>query len=205
MPDFERAQQYVLRRLEDELAPHLVYHGTAHTRDDVVPAIERFAAVEGVTGDDLLLLRTAAWFHDIGFVERAVDNEIIAVRIANDMLPEWDYSKAQIATISGIILATRLPQTPHTPLEALMADADLDVLGRDDFLLKNGLLRRELAAGGIILSDVQWYTNQLRFIEQHQYFTETARCLRDAGKGRNIEAMRALLHRAEADAANAGG
>jgi hypothetical protein len=79
------------------------------------------------------------------------------------------------------------------------------VLGRDDFLLKNGLLRRELAAGGIILSDVQWYTNQLRFIEQHQYFTETARCLRDAGKGRNIEAMRALLHRAEADAANAGG
>ena len=45
-PDFQRAKQSALERLEQELPATLIYHCLAHTRDDVVPAVERLAAAD---------------------------------------------------------------------------------------------------------------------------------------------------------------
>ena len=58
--NFEQAKQYALQRLERELSPNLLYHGVAHTRDDVVPAMETLANSEGTTGEAFFLLLTAA-------------------------------------------------------------------------------------------------------------------------------------------------
>ena len=192
-PDFERARQYALERLERDLSPALTYHCLAHTRDDVVPAAERLAALEGVTGESLLLLRTAALFHDIGFVEQRADHETIGVRIAREVLPRFGYSPAHIEAIGGMILTTKLPQSPHTLLEEILADADLDVLGRDDFLVRSQDLQAELAAFGMPMSDEQWFGGQLEFMQAHRYFTVAARTLRDTMKQVNIEALVSLL------------
>ncbi len=192
-PDFERAKRYALERLEQELPPGLSYHAITHTRDDVVPAVERLAAAEGVQGEDLLLLRTAAFYHDLGFVEHYVDNEPIGVRIAAEVLPRFGYTPEQIQVISGIIMATRLPQTPSTLLEKIMADADLDVLGRKDFWIKNNALRAELAVVGISTTTEEWCEGQLDLMRSHRYFTVSARAMRDAGKQKNIAAMAQLL------------
>jgi uncharacterized protein len=189
-PNLDRAQHYALGRLERELSPALAYHSVVHTRDEVVPAA---TVLEGVTAESMLLLLTAAWFHDLGFIERWSDNEVIGVRLAIEALPDFGYTPAHIAVIAGIILATRLPQTPHTPLEMIMADADLDLLGRDDYLARNEALRAELTASGSVFSDEVWYADQLQFIHQHHYFTAAARQTRDAGKQRNVAAINALL------------
>ena len=195
-PDFERARQYALERLERELPPTLFYHSLAHTRDDVVPAAERLAALEGVEGEALLLLRTAAFYHDLGHVEHYTNHEAIGVRIAAAVLPHFGYSTAHIQVVRGIIIATKLPQSPHTLLEEIMADADLDVLGRDDFLARNQDLRAERAALGMPTTDEEWYSSQLEFIQTHRYFTAAARNLRDAKKQQNIEEMVKLLEEA---------
>jgi uncharacterized protein len=68
-PDLERARVYALERLSRELSPRLTYHSLAHSQQDVVPAVERLTLSEGVAGRDLLLLLTAAYFHDVGHVE----------------------------------------------------------------------------------------------------------------------------------------
>jgi uncharacterized protein len=192
-PDFEAARQYALNRLQRELAPSVTYHSLAHTRDEVAPAADHFAVMEGVTGEDLLLLRTAALYHDIGFVEQHHDHEAGSIRIAASVLPGFGYSPAQVEAIVGIIQATRLPQEPHTLLEQIMADADLDILGQADYLPRNAVLREELAAVGQVMTDAQWYGLQLQFIRDHRYFTAAARSLRDAQKQVNIAAMAALL------------
>jgi uncharacterized protein len=62
--NLEQAKQYMLQRLEAELSTDLVYHGVSHTHEDVVAAVERLAGMEGMQGDSLSLLYTAAWFHD---------------------------------------------------------------------------------------------------------------------------------------------
>jgi uncharacterized protein len=194
-PDFEQAKQYALARLERESSPNLVYHSPGHTRDDVLPAAERLAALEGVTAEDRLLLLTAAAYHDLGFLEQYTDNESIGVRIASEALPQFGYTPEQIRTIGHIIMATRLPQSPQTHLEEIMADADLDILGRDDFMRHNQTLRDELSAFGCPSSDEGWYSYQLQFLQAHRYFTTAAQSLRGARKQQNIETLAALLAR----------
>jgi uncharacterized protein len=148
-----------------------------------------------VTGEDLLLLVTAAYYHDVGYVEQDTDHEIIGVRIAHQTLPGFGYSPRQIRTIADIIMATEMPQSPSTILGQIMADADLDLLGRDDFWHLSQALRAELAASGLESSDEAWCSGQLAFLQEHRYFTASARALRDAGKQRNIEAMVVRLRR----------
>ena len=198
-PDLAGAARYALQRLAQDLSPDLRYHALGHTRDDVVPAAERLAALEGVGGDDLLVLRTAAYFHDLGFVQQRAGHEAVGAALAAEVLPTFGYSGALIAGIQGGILATQLPQAPRNGLEAILADADLDVLGRADFLARNQALRVELAAYGESSTDVAWYRGQVAFLEAHQYFTAAARTLRAAGKQHNLQQLRRRLALARAE------
>jgi uncharacterized protein len=191
--DFAGAKQYALQRLERDLPSNLTYHSIAHTRDNVVPATEQLATLEGVSEENAMLLSTAAWFHDLGYIERHTDNEVIAVRIAGEVLPSLGYNAAQLQTICDIIMATHLPHTPQNQLEAIMEDADLDTLGREDFMTKVHALRAEFASFGTAYTDEEWYTIQRDFMTQHRYFTASAQKLRDAQKVKNIAVIKALL------------
>lgn len=191
--NFEQARQYAYGRLEKELPPGLYYHNLRHTLEDVVPAAEVFARGERVQGEDLGLLLTAAWFHDLGFIEVRSGHEVVSARLALEALPGFGYTALQVKIIQDIIMATVLPQSPATLLEQIMADADLDVLGRDNFLSNNDNLRREMAFFGQEFSDAQWYSGQLKFVESHVYFTATARTLREAGKQKSIAVMKKKL------------
>jgi uncharacterized protein len=198
-PDFEKAREYVLERLEGELHPYLYYHSLSHTRDEVVPAVERLATRQDVAGVDFVLLLTAAYFHDIGYIEKMEDHETTSARIASEALPGFGYSPEQVETIRRIIMATKLPQSPQTLLEEIMADADLDVLGRDDFLKRSQDLRAELTALGVSHSDEAWYHSQLEFIQAHNYFTSAAHQLRDETKRRNIAKLKSLLKQSQVE------
>jgi uncharacterized protein len=191
--NLDQAKQYVLQRLEAELSPNLLYHGIFHTHEDVVPAVERLADMEGLQGDSRSLLYTAAWFHDLGFVEGPQNHELTGARIALQVLPGFGYSKEQVEIVRRAILATALPQSPQNLLEQILADADLDVLGRDDFMLLNQKLRHELALLGKEFDDSEWYTSQIEFMESHTYFTASARKLREAGQLENIGELKTRL------------
>ena len=194
--NLEKAKQYALGRLEKELSPGLCYHGLAHTTDDVVLAVEKFAEGEDIKGEDLDLLLTAAWFHDLGFIEARAGHEAAGARIASEVLPGFGYSEEQVQIVKGIILATVVPQSPKTILEEIMADADLDVLGRDDFMYRNNNLRRELASFGQEFTDIQWFSGQLKFIESHTYFTAIARKLRNEVQAKNVAELKKKLEEA---------
>jgi hypothetical protein len=112
------------------------------------------------------------------------------------VLPRFGYTPSQVTAIEGMIMATRLPQTPHTLLEQILADADLDSLGRDDFLQMSLALFVELAARGDEIPEAVWYARQLDFLRSHRYFTRAARALRDAGKLRNIALLEQLVGQA---------
>lgn len=194
MPDVARAISYARSRLATDLRPQLAYHSLAHTCTDVVPAVERLAFQLGVGGEDLVLLRTAAWYHDIGFVTQYADHETASICIAATMLPQFGYTNTQLAVVLGMIEATRLNQIPSTLLESVLADADLDSLGRTDFLRTSLALRAELDAFGMPNSPTAWYARQYQFLVQHHYYTPAARALRDRQKQANI-ALLAMLHK----------
>lgn len=197
-PDFDGASAYILERMRRDLPSDLYYHDMRHTTDDVVPAVERLAAMEGINTDWLMLLKTAALYHDSGYIEQYADNEPIGVRLASESLFMFGFAADQIQTISEIIMATQMPQRPADLLQSIMCDADLDSLGREDFFLVGHHLRLELAAHGDPTTLREWYERQLVFLKEHTYTTNSARALRGPGKEKNIAQLEELLHPARA-------
>ncbi len=185
--DFEQATAYALNRLQTELPSDLYYHGVHHTRDDVVPAVESIARNYPLSKEERALLLTGAWYHDIGFVKRYERNESLSVEIVYEVLPRYGYSPIQIEIIVGIIQATRPPQKPTSLLEEIMVDADLDSLGRTDFLTVASTLRREEEVHmNRVMTDTEWYRMEMKFFSSHRYFTAAQRYRRTSGKLKNF-------------------
>ena len=196
VPDYESAKTYAIKRLESELSTDLCYHNVSHTVDGVMPAAARLAQLSGIDDEGVELLQVAAAFHDIGYIRVRDGHEVASARIAAQVLPDFGFSDEEIERVMGMILATRLPQSPYTLLEEIMADADLDVLGSDRFFEYTELLRCELLLNGEQMGSCRWYDQQVLFLRGHHYFTKAARDMRDAGKRANLME---LLRRKESD------
>lgn len=170
--NYSAAKNFILTKLEEELSPALTYHGLHHTLD-VLAVTTDLCAKENVSDRDTLLLKTAALFHDSGFTVSNVNHEETGCNIARENLPDFGYRAKDIEKICGMIMATKIPQTPHNRLEEILADADLDYLGRDDFYIIGSTLFEELKAYNIINDEETWNRIQINFLEAHTFFTKT--------------------------------
>ncbi len=192
---FDDLEEEILDKLERELPKNLYYHNVKHTID-VVNQVEIIGRKEEVTDEELLLLKTAALFHDVGFTVGYKDHELLGIKIVKETLPRFHYSEEQINTICDLIFATRLPPNPKNKLEEIICDADLDYLGRADFIPVSNMLFKELVENGAIEDDIdRWNQMQFEFISKHQYFTKTAKELRDVNKNKQLETIKNQLTR----------
>ncbi len=90
-------------------------------------------------------------------------------------------------------MATKLPPQPTNKLEEIIADADLDYLGRSDMIPVSNTLYKELKEQNKVGTLNDWNKMQMRFISSHQYFTNTARKLREVNKQKQIERIKNLI------------
>lgn len=188
--NYRKAEQFILKKLERELPKDLYYHGLHHTID-VRDAAERIGKAEGVEGEDMHILKTAAMFHDAGFVKQYFKNEPIGVEMCKEILPQFGYSPEQIEAIEKMIMATQIPQNAQTLLEKIICDADLDYLGREeDFFKIADTLKMELMARGKVSSDKEWDAIQIAFLEKHTYFTDYSKKYRQPVKEKHIEMIK---------------
>jgi predicted metal-dependent HD superfamily phosphohydrolase len=148
----------------------------------VIYIVENIAREEGVDEEEMLLLKCAALFHDAGFMVSYDNNEEIGAKMAAQTLLKYKFSNTQIETVKRLIMATKMPPKPKDQLEKIICDADLDYLGRPDFIPISQNLFRELFERGKINTIEQWNKMQYKFMLSHNYFTTTARKDRDAGK-----------------------
>lgn len=192
-PDYAGAVAYALERLRAELPPHLGYHNVEHTEEDVLPAAVRLARLSHLAEADVRLLEVAAAFHDVGQINLNLGHELIGIETVSKVLPGFGFGPEEIDRIAAMILATRLPQTPLNEEQAILADADLDSLGREDFFATSQALWHERAALGMVIPWPTWLENQLKFLRSHRYFTPAARALRQEGKQKNIELLERLI------------
>ncbi len=191
-PHYEEAKEYIFDLLDFGLKENLCYHNLNHTKD-VIEVVEVLGWTEHVTDKDILLLKTAAAYHDTGFLVKYKGHEQTGAGIARGSLKRYGYKKKQIESIASMILATQLPQNPNTLLEEILCDADLDNFGREDFFDKGTLIRKELEGQGIKMSDKDWYEGTLKLLENHEYFTESAKELRQNKKADNLAELKKLV------------
>lgn len=190
--NLDKIKSEVLNILNEQLNEHLTYHNTAHTLY-VLEMAEVIAKTEGVTGNNLVLLKIASLFHDIGFVNSNVNHEHESCLIAKELLPKYGLSQTQISAICGMIMATKIPQMPKTKLEEIIADADLEYLGTNKYESISAGLFNELAYLNQGLSEKTWLRIQIKFIEKHRYFTSYCLVNKQPVKLYNLNSLKERL------------
>ena len=191
MIDFGKVQKNIAN-INRALSPKLLYHDAKHG-EEVRQAALRLLEKQKVTAEKSLLVQTAALYHDAGFTVRYDDNEKEAVKIIEKELPALGYTPRQIRVISGMIMATKVPQRPKTKLEKLVCDADMDNLGRPDFFKKTDLLWKEMRDFGIRITKKEWYLKTRTLMKKHRFFTPASKILRQKGKGENLRLLQSKI------------
>ncbi|HEX6334552.1 MAG TPA: HD domain-containing protein [Flavisolibacter sp.] len=189
---FEKIQQHFIETFGHKLSPRLTYHNIEHILD-VVHQAQRIGEQEQVTGEEMYLLRIAALYHDCGFIQIYRGHEEVSCRIAQETLPQFDITEEQIDRVCGMIMATRVPQTPLNHLERIICDADLDYLGREDFFEIADLLFQEMREYGFVTGKKEWDLIQQEFFQTHRYFTRSNALMRDPRKFEHLEIIRGRL------------
>ena len=190
--DFNSAKKYIIQELEAKLSENLYYHGIHHTID-VYEATIKLAELEKLNEEETIIVKTAALFHDSGFLFRYEHNEELAVNLVEKILPSFNYSNHAIKTIGEIILTTRVAARPKTMLEKIMSDADFDYLGREDVYKIAATLYKELIEFGVYFSPEEWNVLQYKFLKKHQYYTKSAIKLRSKSKNEYLNYIKSII------------
>ena len=180
-------------KLLDKNSPEtLVYHTKAHTQQ-VLGAAMDIGKKEGLNEEELLLMQTAALLHDTGYTISAKDHEERSREIARNILPEYNFSDAQIDEICVTIMATKIPQSPTNHLSEILCDADLSYLGTDTYVSEAEKLYEEMRNLSIEKSHVEWIQHQIDFLNTHYYFTATANKELAGKKAQNLATLESNL------------
>lgn len=171
--NYQLVYDFLMPKLERELPAYYYYHNAEHTKN-VIAAAEHIGMSEGVTGEELIILKTAALFHDAGFLQQAEGHEEISCIWAREYLPDYGYSDHDIERISRIIMATRLPQSPADKLGEIICDADLYYKGKEGYAANAEKLYKEFKHRGFVKNDAEWQLMQLEFLSGQHFFTATA-------------------------------
>jgi len=182
----------ILKILEKKLPGKLYYHGLHHTID-VFNAASRIAKSENVSKNELNLVQTAALFHDSGFTVTYKGHEEAGCELSRKILPEYGYSEKEIKQIESMIMATKVPQSAKSKLQKILCDSDLDYLGTNRFELIGNSLLKELNDRGANLNEKSWNILQIKFLENHKYYTDTCKKTRDQIKLKHLAKLKKLV------------
>lgn len=183
---YDQLYHFVIAELENKLGQNITYHNVLHTRKVIENAIY-IAEKEKVSEYEIILLKTAALLHDVGFLENHLNHELLGCEFAKKYLPDFDYSSKEIEAICDMIMATKLPQNPQNHLSKILCDADLFYLGGDEYEFFSENLFSELKENGILNTKEVWHKRQVDFLNSHQFYTKTAKEELENKKGENKE------------------
>ena len=190
--NFHAVKAFIIDKLSRELSPKLTYHGLHHTLD-VLYVTEDLCRYENIPPYETMILRTAALFHDAGFTINNKEHEKLGCEMAREVLPKYNYLDADIDQICRMIMATKIPQSPKNKLEAVICDADLDYLGRDDFYSIGSTLFQEFKTFEVVETEMDWNRLQINFLEKHSFFTPTNSSRRTPKKRQYINELKAIV------------
>jgi uncharacterized protein len=192
MKDLKAVEEFISAKLKNELPKDLYYHGIHHTYD-VLKSAQVIGKYEKISEHDMLLLQVAVMYHDAGFTRVYKNHEEAGCDMAREFLPGFGFDKDEIEIICGMIMATKIPQQPHTKLEQIIADADLEYLGTDNFLRIARTLFDEIRIYLNVESERQWNIIQMNFLKSHHYFTDYCKKYREANKQEHLQEIIKLV------------
>jgi len=185
-------EDYINNIFESHLNKNLIYHNVIHTREVVQHAIE-IAVFYKLSEESLFALRTAAWFHDTGYLFKGPDDhEQESVNIMKTFLHKYNLPSALINKVEQLIMATKEPTSPVSLAEMIICDADTYHFGTIEFKQTDELVKKEIELRtGLILLD--WVKHTIAMLKAHKFYTSYCVERLEEGKMQNIAWLQSLL------------
>ena len=182
----DMAADCVIKLFEDHPPQGITYHDLIHIKD-VVNTAKLIGENSVISPDQMEMLLLAAWFHDVGIVERYVEHEEKSAETCHEFLVKHNYPADRIETIINIIRSTRVPQKPANLLEKIMCDADLSHNGKKGFIYRSHLLRVEWKNMlGKEFTDSEWLKVNIDFLLENKFHTDFAKSFYEEQRKRNL-------------------
>lgn len=178
----------VMGLLNADIPENYYYHNYAHTQNVIDNAI-LIAKAENCNPSELKLITTAALWHDTGYIKVYNGHEKASCELVKKYLPSFQYSAKEIFQIEGMIMATKIPQSPKNKLEQILADADLAYLGQENAAVLANKLFRELHEINPELTKEMWNITEIDFLQNHQYFTNYCKIHTQPGKSSYLNTL----------------
>jgi len=189
----EDVEKYVSNYFHTHNDPRLVYHNWDHTKE-VVNAAQQIANHYQLNEQDFFTVTVAAYFHDTGYFEDALNHEAKGAELACSFLDDHKVQTEVCEAVKHAILSTKIPQSPKNQIDKIICDADLFHLGLPDFRKKGKLMHKEvelLYKKNIGKQD--WRKRDIQFMESHRYHTDYVILLLNDQKQANIEKLKSKL------------
>jgi len=184
---------YVSKCFASDSPEYLKFHNLEHTKD-VVGHCEEIAKYYDVDKEKILVLLSAAWFHDIGYLYTTPANhEEMGVEIMRSFLNS-ESSTDDLREIEKMILATKRSVQPNSLLEAILCDADTYHFGTKKFFITDDAVRQEteLREGREFPN---WREESIRLLKDHQFYTTYCQDHLNEGKWQNISILESQVRK----------
>ncbi|MEO8764506.1 MAG: Pycsar system effector family protein [Ginsengibacter sp.] len=183
---YKKIEEYVTGLFEQMHDPVLMFHNLDHTQS-VVKRTKEIAGHYKVSEDEMLVLFTAAWFHDTGhlFTEPS-KHEAISCEVMRKFMTSKVDDKI-IDQVEGCILATKFPRNPKNLLEQIICDADTYHLGTKDFKDTNKRAFKEQSLRLGETDPEKFNEETIHMLENHQFYTNYAKTLLNERKIKNMK------------------
>ena len=191
------AEVFVANLLQKETPEKYSYHTLEHTKDVVEKAV-LIGASEGLTAEEMDVLRIAAWFHDTGYVKTYQGHEAESAKIADNFLTHQNVDPEFRTKVSACILATTYPQNAVYLTDKVLCDADLMHLGEENYFeLATKLFQEQKNAGIRKMSKAEFEKESAKLFEAHSFYTDYCKNTLDETKAKNLEQLKERIKKRE--------
>lgn len=181
---------FVTNLLKQETPEKYSYHTLEHTVRVVKNAI-LIGAKEGLTSEEMDILRIAAWFHDAGYTKIYQGHETESAALADEFLSQQKVDSQIRKEITECILATTFPQSAKSRVDRVLCDADLMHLGQKEYFELAEKLRQERKNVGIgEIKKADFDNRSVMFFEEHSYFTTFCKSTLLETKAENLKLIK---------------
>lgn len=185
-------REIILQKVQEEIAAKCYFHNADYIKN-MEERIDAISLSEQVNEDDILLIKSAAYLYVTGFVLDYDNSQEAACNYAKDILPGVRYSESQIKIICSLVKSLTRRIKPANLKEGILKDAVYFYLGSADYLKHSMNLFHELKEHQKINALADWKVEQTDLISSFDYFTETARNLREVDKNEQLKKVIQLM------------
>ena len=196
-PLVNKADDYVFGLFKNSSNSNLLFHNYKHTHD-VVAGVTEIANAQNVTKDEVELLQLAAWFHDVGYIQKGKGHEAVSIARAQEFLEAEKINPQKIDLVKELIEVTELGKEPKSLLQEIICDADILSIGTSGYIDRSALLRLESEQmSGKSVDELEWLNWELKFLNEHKFYTRYALLNYNDQKTKNIVQRKQELKKLE--------